>query len=122
MLARSIVAVSAVLSLPILATAASLAGIADQLGSTDASSGTCTTGTLNCCQAVGKPTDSSVDTLLGPLLGVILHGVTAVVGVSCTPITAVGVGLSNTCQAQPACCPNNASGNLVSVGCVPVSL
>ncbi|KAM5537117.1 hypothetical protein V8D89_009263 [Ganoderma adspersum] len=123
MLARSIVAISAVLSLPVLATAASLAGLTNPLSSTDSgsTSGTCNTGTLNCCQTISSSSDPSTNALLG-LIGVVLQGVDVAVGLNCDPITAIGVGLSNTCQAQPACCPDNATGNAVSIGCVPVSL
>ncbi|PIL34935.1 hypothetical protein GSI_02722 [Ganoderma sinense ZZ0214-1] len=121
MLARSIVALSAVLSLPILATAASLGGVADGLGDSGSSGGTCNTGTLNCCQTMSSSSDPSTNLLLS-LIGVVVHGVDVAVGLNCDPITVIGAGLSSTCQAHPVCCPDNATGNLVSVGCVPVSL
>ncbi|KAI1798177.1 fungal hydrophobin [Ganoderma leucocontextum] len=118
MLARTIVAVSAMLSLPILATAAA---VGDPLGSTDSGAGSCSTGSLQCCQTVANSNDPNVSDLLS-LLGVVVQGVDAAVGLNCDPITAIGVGISSQCQAHAVCCPDNDTGGVVSVGCVPVSL
>ena len=48
--------------------------------------------------------------LLG-LLGIVLDGVDALVGLDCSPITVIGVGTGNECSAEAVCCENN---NVVS--------
>lgn len=48
--------------------------------------------------------------LLG-LVGATVQDVTAKIGLGCSPISAIGVGSGNACQAQPVCCQNN---NVVS--------
>ena len=54
----------------------------------------CNTGTLQCCEQ----TQSANSTAIAPILrsiGVVLQDVNALVGLSCSPITAVGVGSGN---------------------------
>ncbi|PBK98610.1 hypothetical protein ARMGADRAFT_584951 [Armillaria gallica] len=58
--------------------------------------------------------------LLG-LLGVVLSDVTALVGITCTPITIVGVG-STACSQQTVCCQNNTFNGLIAIGCVPINI
>ncbi|KAF9007183.1 fungal hydrophobin-domain-containing protein [Cyathus striatus] len=80
----------------------------------------CTTGSLQCCSSVQSASSSIVSTLLG-LLGIDLSGVTAQVGVTCSPISVVGVG-GNSCTAQPACCTDNSFNGVVALGCTPINL
>ncbi|KAJ3502602.1 hypothetical protein NMY22_g18530 [Coprinellus aureogranulatus] len=62
-----------------------------------------------------------VASLLG-LLGVVLDVAPNVpVGVTCTPISVIGVG-GNSCNAQTVCCENNSFNGLVAVGCTPVNV
>ena len=51
----------------------------------------CTTGSLECCNSTGQATDPAISTLLG-LLGIDVSDVTALVGVTCSPITVIGAG------------------------------
>src|SRR4051812_26157923 len=51
----------------------------------------CSTGQLQCCNSTGTAKDASISKLLG-LLGVVVQDVTALVGVTCTPITVIGAG------------------------------
>ncbi|KAF9569275.1 fungal hydrophobin [Agrocybe pediades] len=80
----------------------------------------CTTGTLNCCNSLQDATTSTVAALLG-LLGIDASGVTAQVGVTCSPITVIGAG-SDSCTAQPVCCTDNSFHGIVALGCSPISL
>ncbi|KAF8985272.1 fungal hydrophobin-domain-containing protein [Cyathus striatus] len=78
------------------------------------------TGALQCCDSTGKATDPSIANILGPL-GIVVQDVTALVGVTCSPISVVGVG-GNSCTAQPVCCTNNSFNGVVALGCTPVNI
>ncbi|KAF9556927.1 fungal hydrophobin, partial [Agrocybe pediades] len=80
----------------------------------------CTAGQLQCCNSTGTASESSISALLG-LLGIVVQDVTAVVGVTCSPISVIGIG-GNSCTAQPVCCTNNSFHGLVALGCNPVDL
>ncbi|KAJ3573935.1 hypothetical protein NP233_g2112 [Leucocoprinus birnbaumii] len=84
-------------------------------------SGSCNTGTLQCCNQV-QQASSLGENLLGGLLGLGLGSITGLVGLNCNPISAiVGIG-GNSCSAQPVCCTNNQFGGLISLGCNPINL
>jgi hypothetical protein len=51
----------------------------------------CNTGSIECCQSVQTAGSSSVAALLG-LLGIVVQDVTALVGVTCSPISVIGAG------------------------------
>ncbi|KAI5118057.1 hypothetical protein M0805_005903 [Coniferiporia weirii] len=80
----------------------------------------CNTGALQCCQSVQSSSDSGVSSLLG-LLGVVLGGVAVPIGVTCSPISVIGVG-GNSCTANPVCCENNSFNGLIAIGCTPIDL
>ncbi|KAF8895194.1 fungal hydrophobin-domain-containing protein [Infundibulicybe gibba] len=82
----------------------------------------CNTGDLQCCNSSQESSDTSagLNTLLS-LLGVVVGDLTGVIGVSCSPISAVAVG-GNSCSAQPVCCSNNSFKGAVALGCTPVNL
>ncbi|KIK53762.1 hypothetical protein GYMLUDRAFT_925512 [Collybiopsis luxurians FD-317 M1] len=80
----------------------------------------CTTGPIQCCQSVQSASSSPVSILLG-LLGIVLQDLNVDVGLTCSPITVIGVGSSG-CSAQAVCCQDNSHGGLISIGCVPVQL
>ncbi|PBK86717.1 hypothetical protein ARMGADRAFT_939952, partial [Armillaria gallica] len=61
-----------------------------------------------------------VSSLLG-LLGVAVGQLTGNVGVSCTPITVVGLG-GTQCSDQVVCCDDNNFNGLVSLGCTPLNI
>ncbi|TFK87826.1 fungal hydrophobin [Polyporus arcularius HHB13444] len=90
-------------------------------GATPVSSSQCSTGNIQCCNQTQKATNPSTTALLA-LLGIVVQGVDAIVGLDCNPITVIGVATGNQCNAQAICCPVNNTGGLVSVGCIPVTL
>ncbi|KAF9530654.1 hydrophobin, partial [Crepidotus variabilis] len=81
----------------------------------------CNTGPVQCCKSpprlAGAP---DAQALLG-LLNLDVSDITALVGLTCVPITLIGIG-GNSCTAQPVCCQNNNFNGLIAIGCVPVSL
>ncbi|KAJ3572066.1 hypothetical protein NP233_g3338 [Leucocoprinus birnbaumii] len=80
----------------------------------------CGTGNLQCCNALERSDGSLVGTLLG-LLGVVLQGVEALIGITCSPIDILGIG-QNSCHSQPVCCQNNDFHGLIAIGCVPINI
>ncbi|PBK84068.1 hypothetical protein ARMGADRAFT_943952, partial [Armillaria gallica] len=62
----------------------------------------------------------SVTTLLG-LLGVVIGDLTANVGVTCSPISVIGVG-GTQCNSQAVCCDNNNFNGLIALGCTPLNI
>ena len=54
-------------------------------------SGSCSTGAIQCCQSVQAANSVAASTLLATL-GVVVQDVTTPMGITCSPITAVGVG------------------------------
>ncbi|KIJ41342.1 hypothetical protein M422DRAFT_143871, partial [Sphaerobolus stellatus SS14] len=82
----------------------------------------CNTGDAQCCNTVGAANTLPGATVLLGLLGVVLSDVTAIVGLGCTPITAIGLGGGANCAQQPVCCTNNNFNGLINIGCSPISL
>ncbi|KAH7913160.1 hydrophobin [Hygrophoropsis aurantiaca] len=81
----------------------------------------CNTGPVQCCDSVESASTPAVTTLLG-LLGVVLTDLDILVGLTCSPISVVGLGSGATCNAEPVCCENNNFSGLISLGCSPVNL
>ncbi|SJL14482.1 related to Fruiting body protein SC1 [Armillaria ostoyae] len=109
------ISLTALLALPLLATASILPrgggeGVA------------CATGTVQCCDDTQSPTDltAPVSTLLGTL-GVVVGQLTGNVGVSCVPVTVIGVG-GTPCSSEVDCCNDNKFNGLVSLGCTPLGI
>ncbi|KAK7472098.1 sc3 hydrophobin [Stygiomarasmius scandens] len=80
----------------------------------------CNTGNLQCCNSVQSANDPAVTTLLG-LLGIVVQSVDALVGITCSPISVIGIG-GNSCNAQPVCCQNNNFNGIIAIGCTPVNI
>ena len=72
----------------ILASVAVLA-VATPMPNEPASS--CSTGALQCCNTVEKASDPSAAAILASI-GVVVQDVNALVGLTCSPITVIGVG------------------------------
>ncbi|TFK38443.1 fungal hydrophobin-domain-containing protein [Crucibulum laeve] len=87
---------------------------------TTITSSQCTTGPVQCCNSVQAANSAAASALLG-LLGVVVDDVTALVGITCTPITVIGVG-GNSCNAQTVCCENNSFKGVIAIGCTPVNI
>ncbi|KDQ62743.1 hypothetical protein JAAARDRAFT_88337, partial [Jaapia argillacea MUCL 33604] len=81
----------------------------------------CTTGPIQCCNTVESASSPAAAGILKSI-GVVVQDVNALVGLTCSPITAVGVGSGSSCSASPVCCTDNSHGGLISIGCVPVTL
>ncbi|THU84056.1 fungal hydrophobin, partial [Dendrothele bispora CBS 962.96] len=80
----------------------------------------CNTAPVQCCDTVGSASDPAISKELG-ILGITVQDVTALVGLTCSPISVIGVG-GDSCSANPVCCENNSFNGLVALGCVPVDL
>ncbi|KAK0206165.1 hydrophobin-251 [Desarmillaria ectypa] len=98
---------------------------AAQKTNTTVTGGKCNTGSLQCCKSVQNPKSSAAQEALG-LLNIPVGEITADVGLTCDPITVIGLG-TNQCTSQPACCEKNNFGTVlqngvVALGCTPVNL
>ncbi|GLB42272.1 putative hydrophobin [Lyophyllum shimeji] len=80
----------------------------------------CNTGTIQCCNSVQQASDPAVGLLAG-LLGIVLGPITGQVGLTCNPISVIGVG-GNSCSAQPVCCTGNSFSGLIVLGCTPINI
>ncbi|KAK0225450.1 hydrophobin-251, partial [Armillaria fumosa] len=87
---------------------------------TTVTGGKCNSGSLQCCKSVQSPTSKAVQSALG-VLDIPIGTVSADVGLTCDPITVVGLGTTQ-CANQPACCDNNNYNGVVALGCTPVNL
>ncbi|KAJ3873930.1 fungal hydrophobin [Lentinula edodes] len=80
----------------------------------------CSTGSLQCCDSTETAGSTAGAAILG-LLGIVVQDLDVLLGITCSPITVIGLGNSG-CSAQAVCCDDNAVGGLISIGCVPVVL
>ncbi|KAG6855989.1 hypothetical protein H0H87_008669 [Tephrocybe sp. NHM501043] len=80
----------------------------------------CSTEKQQCCNSVQKAGSPSAASLLS-LLGVAVQGVTAQVGLTCSPLTALGAA-GQSCNQQTVCCENNNFNGIVALGCTPINL
>ncbi|ESK89606.1 hydrophobin [Moniliophthora roreri MCA 2997] len=80
----------------------------------------CSTGPVHCCNSVQAANSPTAAGLLG-LLGIAIQSVTGQVGVTCSPISALGLG-GNSCSAQTVCCENNNFNGIVALGCTPINV
>ncbi|KAF8961856.1 fungal hydrophobin-domain-containing protein [Flammula alnicola] len=82
-------------------------------------SNSCNTGSVHCCNSVEQSNSSNVGLVAG-LLGLVLPA-NVLVGLTCSPLSGVGVG-GNSCSQQPVCCENNHFNGLIVVGCSPINI
>ncbi|KAK0200366.1 hydrophobin-251 [Desarmillaria ectypa] len=101
------------------ATVVMIATLTTSVMSAPASGSQCNTGDIQCCNSMQSASNPGVATLLG-LLGLVLDPNTNV-GVTCSPITVIGVSGTN-CASQPVCCENNNFNGLVALGCTPINI
>ncbi|RXW17268.1 hypothetical protein EST38_g8587 [Candolleomyces aberdarensis] len=80
----------------------------------------CSTGPIQCCNSVQAAGAPAVATLLG-LLGVVVQDANVPVGVTCSPISVIGVP-GNSCNAQTVCCEDNTFNGVVAIGCTPINI
>ncbi|KAF4621619.1 hypothetical protein D9613_012583 [Agrocybe pediades] len=81
----------------------------------------CNSGPIQCCNQVFG-SGSKESNFLHSIVGAVVNPITAQAGLSCNPITAIGVGSGGQCSSQPVCCTGNHMGGLVVVGCSPVNV
>ncbi|KAH7919201.1 fungal hydrophobin [Leucogyrophana mollusca] len=81
----------------------------------------CNTGSISCCNSVQEADSSAVTSLLG-LLGIVLGDITGLVGLDCSPISAIGLGSGATCNQEPVCCTNDEYNGLINLGCSPINI
>ncbi|KAK0240747.1 hydrophobin-251 [Armillaria nabsnona] len=117
MFARISTLTLAVLALPLL-VASSV--VPRQETNTTVTGGQCNTGSAQCCKSVQDPKSDAVQNVLG-LLGIPIGDITAQVGLTCAPITVLGLGTTQ-CANQPVCCSNNNFNGLVALGCTPINI
>ncbi|KAK0194963.1 hydrophobin-251 [Armillaria mellea] len=101
-------------------TVAALVAYTAAQTTTTVTGGKCNSGSLQCCKSVQSPSSSAVQNALG-VLNIPIGTVTANVGLTCDPITVVGLGTTQ-CDYQPACCDNNNYNGVVALGCTPVNV
>ncbi|TCD65152.1 hypothetical protein EIP91_003045 [Steccherinum ochraceum] len=60
----------------------------------------------------------------GPLglLGIVLQDLNVPVGLTCDPISVLGIGSSSACSAQTVCCEDNSFSGIVALGCTPINV
>ncbi|KAI0708789.1 hydrophobin [Cerioporus squamosus] len=104
-----------------IASLAILAVATPTPGGGSGSSGSCSTEPIQCCDSTAKASDPAAAGILKSI-GVVVQDVDALVGLTCSPITVIGVGTGDSCDAQAVCCEDNSHGGLISIGCVPVTL
>ncbi|GJE99902.1 fungal hydrophobin [Phanerochaete sordida] len=81
----------------------------------------CSAGDIQCCDSVTQANSAAATAALG-LVGVAVQDVTGLVGLTCSPISVIGVGSGSACSSNVVCCENNSFGSLISIGCVPITL
>ncbi|KAF8810457.1 hydrophobin [Phlegmacium glaucopus] len=103
-----------VLALPLLATASVLPR------NDPPPTNQCNSGSLQCCNSTSTASNPVTSLLLG-LLGINVGSVTGLVGLTCSPLTIIGVS-GTSCNQQAVCCTNNTFNGLVALGCTPINL
>ena len=68
-----------------------LTAIAILAAATSALAQSCSTGPIQCCDTVEKASDPAAAAILASL-GVVVQDVDALVGLTCSPVTVIGVG------------------------------
>ena len=62
--------------------------------------GSCSTGALQCCESTAKASDPTAAGILASI-GVVVQDVDAIVGITCSPITVIGVGGGSSWYVSP---------------------
>ncbi|KAL0958840.1 hypothetical protein HGRIS_014158 [Hohenbuehelia grisea] len=80
----------------------------------------CNTGPVQCCNSVQDSKSAGIAGLVG-LVTALVGPVTGQVGLTCSPLTAIGVS-GNSCSQQPVCCENNNFNGIIAIGCTPINI
>ncbi|KAI0628894.1 hydrophobin 1 [Trametes polyzona] len=81
----------------------------------------CSTEAIECCWGT-VDADSDTGTALLEIVGFAVSNVDGLIGVACSPISVVGVGVGAMCSDRPVCCQESNVGGLISIGCIPITL
>ncbi|KAG6906771.1 hypothetical protein DXG01_012160 [Tephrocybe rancida] len=79
----------------------------------------CSTGEQHCCNTA-QDAKSTNAFFMDSFVGAGLLGAIGQVGLTCTPVTALGVS-GTSCSSQAVCCSNNNFNGVVALGCTPVN-
>ncbi|KAF5315635.1 hypothetical protein D9611_004970 [Ephemerocybe angulata] len=79
----------------------------------------CSTGPVQCCQTTHTVGSSGIGSLVGGLA--LVGSVGDLIGLTCSPLTLIGVS-GNSCTGQTVCCNNNNFNGVVALGCTPVNV
>ncbi|KAF6756259.1 hydrophobin-315 [Ephemerocybe angulata] len=80
----------------------------------------CNTGQIQCCNSVQEANSPGLAAIFA-LLGLNVGDITGLVGVTCSPISVIGLP-GTSCSANPVCCTNNTFNGLIALGCTSVDL
>ncbi|EAU87422.1 CoH1 [Coprinopsis cinerea okayama7 len=103
----------------VLSTLALLAATA-AAGPLEARQGQCNTGPVQCCNSISTAKDPATSLLLG-LLGIVVQDLNIPIGLTCSPISVIGLP-GNSCSTQPVCCEDNSFNGVVAIGCTPINI
>ncbi|KAK1222959.1 hypothetical protein PQX77_014159 [Marasmius sp. AFHP31] len=106
-------------ALSAITTLAAATAVVKRTGGGGGGEGSCSN-TLQCCESTTTASDPAAAGVLAAI-GVIVDDLNVLVGLNCSPITVVGGG-NGACSKTTVICKDNSHGNLISVGCVPVTI
>ncbi|TFK26943.1 fungal hydrophobin [Coprinopsis marcescibilis] len=89
-------------------------------GPLEARQGQCNTGPVQCCNSVQRADSDAASKLLA-LLGVVVQDVSVPVGITCSPLSVIGLP-GNSCSSQPVCCEDNSFNGVIAIGCTPINV
>ncbi|KAK2463949.1 hypothetical protein APHAL10511_004000 [Amanita phalloides] len=104
----------------VFAASLALFAVAAPAGHPSGDNSVCSTGKTQCCNSLQNAHDKQAAQLLG-LLGIVTGALTGQVGVTCSPITALGIA-GNQCNAQAVCCNDTSFHGVVALGCTPINV
>ncbi|KAJ3508241.1 hypothetical protein NMY22_g16677 [Coprinellus aureogranulatus] len=80
----------------------------------------CGTDPVQCCNSV-QDAGSPIAIALLSLLGIPAGSFTGQVGLTCSPISIIGLP-DNSCSTQPVCCANNSFNGIVALDCTEINI
>ncbi|KAI9570832.1 hydrophobin 2 [Boletus coccyginus] len=107
--------------LPVATLVAVVAAAPSELEARTDSVSQCNTGSMQCCAMTQTSTPTTLN-YFSSLLGIALPSIDGLLGLSCSPITAIGTGTGASCTQQPVCCTGNNFNGLINLGCSPINL
>ncbi|THV06849.1 fungal hydrophobin [Dendrothele bispora CBS 962.96] len=79
----------------------------------------CNIGSLQCCNAITDISNPAVQVLATLLGRPTLTTSDNLVGLTCDPVTVIGIGGAS-CSSQLVCCQDNSFNGIIAFGCIPV--